>query len=118
MPPYKAPSKIQPKDHAEHKMQEALNGPYSLIIPLQNARHAWIHHPGTAKTLHVATNSPRFHEILNELTSLGLGVRINHELKALSLSDPKWLPIFEEWTATQPQADLVEDELATPASSE
>lgn len=81
-------------------VQAAISADTNLMYPIQGAVAAYVRNPIKGTTTHVLTDSDRFVEIIAELTSLGLGVRIERELTefATKYSD-RWSDVHAKLTA-------------------
>lgn len=82
---------------AVNLVNATLNSPYNTLIPLADAEHIWVKHPGSRLCVHVAVNSERFITLMKELTEFGIGERLRREFTEFSETiDPRWGVVFAE----------------------
>lgn len=59
------------------------SGEGSTLVPLNSGRHVYLRHPGTKQTLHLATASEQFVEVVAEVAAGGQAGKIRAELQEL-----------------------------------
>ena len=94
----KAPKKFVEKKDAKTELQmsiqAAINSNYSLLIPCVDGNFVYVRNPIAGKTRHFETSKQEFVNYVKELTSIGLGEKLEKDFKDLVEKDSKsWLKV-------------------------
>lgn len=83
----KAPKKFVEKKDAKTELQlsiqAAINSNYSLLIPCEDANFVYVRNPISGKTRHFQTNTQAFIDYVKEITSIGLGSKLEKDFNDL-----------------------------------
>ena len=88
---------VDKRSSEEIAIQSAMNSNYNVLIPLRDAKHAYVKNPITQKTAHFSTQSEEFFEMIIELCEKGLTDKLREEVISFSNEiDSKWSNVLEK----------------------
>jgi hypothetical protein len=88
---------VDKRSNEEIAIQSAMNSNYNVLVPLRDAKYAYIKNPITQKTVHLSTQSEEFFEMIMELCGKGLTEKLREEVISFSNEiDVKWSNVLEK----------------------
>lgn len=104
---YKA-AVVDDRKPEEIAIQSAINSAYNVIVPMVDAKYAYIKHPILQKTLHFSTDSDGFFSTILELSQKGLREKLRSEITNFAENiDIKWFDVLERLNLTENQNTAV-----------
>jgi hypothetical protein len=95
--PKKFEAKKDAKTEAQLLIQATVNSTYSLLIPCKNEQFVYVRNPITGKISHFEINKPEFFEFIKELTTLGLGEKIEKDFEDLvHNNNSNWVKVLDQ----------------------
>lgn len=88
---------IDKRSSEEIAIQSAMNSNYNILVPLGEAKHAYIKNPITQKTVHLSTQSEEFFEMIMGLCEKGLTEKLREEVISFSNEiDDRWSNVLKK----------------------
>ena len=95
--PKKFEAKKDAKTEAQLLIQATVNSTYSLLIPCKSAEFIYVRNPVTGKISHFEIKKPNFLECIKELTTLGLGEKLEKDFEDLvHNNNHNWVKVLDQ----------------------
>jgi len=94
--PKKFEAKKDAKTEAQLLIQATVNSTYSLLIPCKSEEFIYVRNPVTGKISHFEIKKPNFLECIKELTTLGLGEKLEKDFEDLTNNNSSnWVKVLD-----------------------
>jgi hypothetical protein len=90
-------AKKDAKTEAQLLIQATVNSTYSLLIPCKSEEFIYVRNPVTGKISHFEIKKPNFLECIKELTTLGLGEKLEKDFEDLvHNNNSNWVKVLDQ----------------------